>query len=322
MRYPRQIKRIYHRVAGQVVAAVLRPGAAYDPRNFELWQRRGYHILPLTFYSPIPDTRSLETDGAWAHQQETLGIDWNVACQTAHLKDLLAPYGEEFTKNLSEGNLNELGFRLPNDAFVGIDPASLYAMLRHYRPKQVVEIGSGHSTRVMMAALLQNGSGELVSVDPYQDAQLFRDLSSTGYHVVEKRVEQLPAGFFDRLRAGDVLFIDSSHTVRTGGDVTYLFLEVLPRLKAGVLVHFHDIFMPDEYPRHYFVNELCFWAEQYLLHGFLLFNSTFEIVLANHYLSAKYQSLLRQCFPRAPWYDGCSFWIRRMFPTEEPDIPG
>lgn len=311
MIYWKRIMQVYHRIAALLVATVLRPGAAFIPSNFDLWQRRGYHILPLHFYSPIPDTRNLEAEGVWTRERETPGIDWNVACQIEHLNNYLAPFGEEFSARLHNGSLSQLGFHLPNDAFVGMDPAMLYAMIRYYQPKQVMEIGSGHSTRVAMAAMLENGSGDLVSVDPYPNPQLRKDLSSLGYHVIEKRAERVSPDSYDRLRANDVLFIDSSHTVRIGGDVTYLVLEVLPRLQPGVIVHFHDIFLPDEYPKEYVLDKHFFWAEQYLLHGFLLFNLEYEILCASHYLALKHRDLTERCFPGATWYGGGSLWIRR-----------
>lgn len=317
MSYPKVLKKFYHRIVGRAVATVLRPGAAYDSQNFELWQRQGYHILPLHFYSPIPDTRMLEAEGVWTQHQEAQAIEWNVSGQIAHLSSLLAPFGSEFAMSLRSGTLARFGFHLPNDAFVGIDPVSLYAMVRHYRPGQIVEIGSGHSSRVMAASLLENGAGKLTSIDPYPNKQLSKDLLSTDYEVIDQRVQQIPLEFFDRLRPNDILFIDSSHTVRVAGDVNYLLLEVIPRLQPGVLVHFHDIFLPDEYPREYILEKRFFWAEQYLLHAFLLFNTAFEILLANHYLTVRHLDHLIDCFPEAQEYYGGSFWIRRCLQTPD-----
>ena len=97
--------------------------------------------------------------------------------------------------------------------------------------------------------------------------------------------------------AGDILFIDSSHTVKIGGDVNYFFLEVLPRLKPGVIVHVHDIFFPFDYPRHWVMDELRFWSEQYLLQAFLSFNSEFEVLIANRYLAHYYLADFKRTFP-------------------------
>ena len=124
-------------------------------------------------------------------------------------------------------------------------------------------------------------------------------------------MEDLDLEFFSQLDSGDILFIDSSHTVKIGGDVNYLFLEVLPRLKPGVIVHVHDIFLPFDYRRDWVMDELRFWTEQYLLQAFLSFNSEFEVLMANGYLAHRYVEDLKATFVNSPWWGGGSFWIRR-----------
>lgn len=106
--------------------------------------------------------------------------------------------------------------------------------------------------------------------------------------------------FFSQLRSDDILFIDSSHTVKTGGDVNYLFLEVLPRLHPGVIVHAHDIFLPFEYRRDWIIEEFRFWTEQSLLQAFLTFNSEFEVLVANSYLNHCHKEDLRLLFQVYP----------------------
>ena len=110
---------------------------------------------------------------------------------------------------------------------------------------------------------------------------------------------------------GDILFIDSSDTVKIGGDVNYLFLEVLPRLKPGVIVHVHDIFLPFDYRRDWVMEKFRFWTEQYMLQSFLTFNSEFEVLMANSYLNHYHEEELKTVFPDLPSYRGGSFWIRR-----------
>jgi len=124
-------------------------------------------------------------------------------------------------------------------------------------------------------------------------------------------VEDVELEFFSQLGSGDILFIDSSHTVKIGGDVNYLFLEVLPRLKPGVIVHVHDIFFPFDYRRDWVLDELRFWTEQYLLQTFLSFNSEFEVLISNSYLSHYYSEDLKAAFPRLTSWGGGSFWMRR-----------
>jgi hypothetical protein len=110
-----------------------------------------------------------------------------------------------------------------------------------------------------------------------------------------------------QLQSSDILFIDSSHTVKIGGDANYLFLEVLPRLKPGVIVHVHDMFLPFEYRRDCVMEEFRFWTEQYLLQAFLSFNSEFEVLMANSYVAHRYMKELKATFANSPWWGGEAF---------------
>ena len=135
--------------------------------------------------------------------------------------------------------------------------------------------GSAWSTRLSARAAILNGNTELISIEPYPDPVLrggFPALSS----LIEKKVEAVEISFFEELKAGDILFIDTSHAVKTGGDVIHLFLEVLPRLQTGVIIHIHDIFFPHDSPSWWIKNQLRFWNEQYLLQAFLTFNAKFQ----------------------------------------------
>src|SRR6266487_4714046 len=136
--------------------------------------------------------------------------------------------------------------------------------------------------------------------------------------LIEKKVQDIDLEFFSQLGADDILFIDSSHTVKIGGDVNYLFLEVLPRLKPGVIVHLHDILFPFDYRRDWVMGEFRFWTEQYLLQAFLAFNTEFEVLFCNSYLGFYYLDDLKSTFPT--WCadtrsgvprGGGSFWMRR-----------
>jgi hypothetical protein len=127
--------------------------------------------------------------------------------------------------------------------------------------------------------------------------------------LIAKRIEEVELDVFARLGSNDVLFIDSSHVVRCGGDVNYLFLEVIPRLAPGVIVHVHDVFLPRDYPEEWLKEELRFWSEQYLLQAFLAFNAEFEVLLSVNHLSHRHWSELRDTFPNAQ--GGGSFWMRR-----------
>jgi len=183
-------------------------------------------------------------------------------------------------------------------------------MIRHFQPRLIIEVGSGFSSLVAAEAIAKNKNSALICIEPFPLdflRQGFRGLHS----LIEKKAEDIELDFFSQLESGDILFIDSSHTVKIGGDVNYLFLEVLPRLKPGVIVHVHDIFLPFDYRRDWVMDELRFWSEQYLLQAFLSFNSEFEVLMANAYLAHRWMGELKATFTNSPWWGGGSFWMRR-----------
>ena len=207
-------------------------------------------------------------------------------------------------------------FYFNNPFFTGTDALALYCIVRHFQPNLIIEVGSGFSSRISAQAALRNGHTKLLCIEPYPDvtpANGFPGLTS----MIPKEVQQVGLDLFQRLDAGDILFIDSSHVVKCGGDVTYLFLEVLPRLKPGVIVHVHDIFFPKEYPKYWVKELLRFWSEQYLLHAFLSFNSEYEVLLCNSYMLHQYREVIQATFPNSPWWGAspesppASFWMRR-----------
>jgi hypothetical protein len=127
--------------------------------------------------------------------------------------------------------------------FPSLDAAVAYTLVRERKPQRIVEVGSGHSTRVLSRAL--GGVGEIVAIDPAPRADI---IDLPGVRVVPSTLQAAPLELFDGLRAGDALFIDSSHILMPGSDVDILLNRVLPMLPAGVLIHIHDIFLPFDYP--------------------------------------------------------------------------
>jgi hypothetical protein len=191
--------------------------------------------------------------------------------------------------------------------------------VRRHHPRRVIEIGSGLSSLVLAAALERNrGDGhpaDYTIVDPYPSPHVQGGLAGLA-RLLEMPMERTDLALYTGLEANDILFIDSGHTVRTGGDVNFAILDILPRLAPGVLVHFHDIALPYEYPEVYFRNPAfrVFWTEAYLLQAYLCGNSDWEILLAMNYLMVDEAAAFRNAFPHAA--DGGSqisgsFWIRR-----------
>ena len=293
------------------IAKVL-PPCVHDAKFreiFRIWERHGFHVTPVHFYQPIPNTQSLP-ETVWNRPSELVGIDMNDAMQLDllrnHFPKFRSEYGE-FPVELADGPVR---FHLNNGLFDATDALIAYCMIRHFQPRLIIEVGSGFSSLVAAEAISKNRDSTLICIEPFPPDFLRKRVP--GLHsLLEKNVEDVDLEFFSQLQSGDILFIDSSHTVRIGGDVNYLFLEVLPRLKPGVIVHVHDIFFPFDYRRDWVIDELRFWAEQYLLQAFLTFNSEFEVLMANGYLGHRYIEDLKATFPNSPWWGGGSFWMRR-----------
>jgi predicted O-methyltransferase YrrM len=279
-------------------------------RYFQAWQDQGFTILRNSFYAPVPVFNELSEE-IWDKQTELLGIDMNERVQLEFLHQVFPVFQDEYRDFPQHETPDPYQFHYDNGTFVGADAIVLHCMARHFRPKIVIEVGSGFSTRLTAQAIRSNGGAHLICIEPYPSPSI---LTQPGVsELVQKRVEEVDLRLFESLDANDLLFIDSTHTAKVGGDVAYLFLEVLPRLKPGVIVHVHDIFLPRNYPRGWIRDALMFSNEQYLLQAFLLYNSSYEVLFSNSYMTICYHESMEQQFSEYPrWDEGCSFWMRRI----------
>ena len=191
------------------------------------------------------------------------------------------------------------------------------------KPKRIFEIGSGNSSLIISKAIsknkveIPNSACEYVIIDPYP-----REIISNGLQnlsgIIKERVEITDPKLFEKLSENDLLFIDSSHTIRTGGDVNYLYLDVLPCLAKGVTIHIHDIPLPYEYSRIYFTNPKfrVFWTEAYLLQGFLSLNPFYSVLISMSYIMKEKPEEFRKYFkhykPEVHQLTSSSFWMKRI----------
>jgi hypothetical protein len=275
--------------------------------------------LPVNFYSPVPDINDLKQRKIWDRVSKLEGIDFRPDMQEEFLLTLGKKFGSECAWPPDPTD-DPYDFYTENMSFSYGCAAGLHGILRHFTPHRIIEVGSGNSSLVISSALKLNkaegNKAEYTIIDPYP-----RDIIKQGLpglnKLIDERVELTDVEFFDQLKENDVLFIDSGHTVRTGSDVNYLFLDILPRLAPGVIVHIHDIGLPYEYPETYATNPAfrMFWTESYLLQAFLAFNNEFEILLAMSYLLTEKKQAFCTAFPL---YNpdvhkavSGSFWIRR-----------
>jgi Methyltransferase domain len=266
----------------------------------------GYHIRPIHYYEPIPDFRTVKREQV-VGRRTPIGIDFRWEEQLKLLRQLTFKYEKELR------NLSRDSFNFDNHYFGGIDAALYYSMIRHLAPKRVIEIGSGQSTRIANLAFARNQAedkpGRLTCIEPNPERLVGQELE---IELLQQRVEEIPRDYFACLEANDILFIDSTHTVKFGSDVCYEFLEILPTLKPGVWVHVHDIFFPNDYPAEWILERRLALNEQYLLEAFLSFSNAYSVELANHWLSLDYPDALTALFPEASkTTTASSFWMQR-----------
>jgi len=262
----------------------------------ELSDRWGYHIRPIHYYEPLPDFRAITPEQVLRRREfPAINFRWDEQLRLLH--EL-----ETYSGELPESEVQ-------NDYFSGLDAAIYYSLIRHLKPRRIIEIGGGYSTRIAGKALAANQSGRLTCIEPFPERL---NGSNLGVDLITKRVEEIDVSFFSSLRANDILFIDSSHTVKFGSDVCYEFLEILPSLKRGVWVHVHDIFFPHDYPAEWLLKRRLALNEQYLLEAFLAFNREFDIALSNYWLALDHTQAVKRLTDSAEAVSGCSsFWFYR-----------
>jgi uncharacterized UPF0146 family protein len=273
------------------------------------FEAQGLHVTQDTFYSPFLNSAQLTEhynnlrDGlipaaARLCDAERFHSKWREVCQfVREMADIPRQAAE--------------GYYWDNAFFPNLDALTYHCIIRAQRPERVIEVGAGFSTHVAARALQMNGEGELQVIEPYPTPKLF-ELIGRRISLHQERVQQVPDRVFDVLRPGDVLFIDSSHVSKTGSDLNHIMFSVLPRLPRGILLHFHDIFLPYEYPSDWTLGRGWAWNEQYLLLAWLMSNSDRSPILGTH-------ALVRHRRDSVAWdldgmdigpLSGGSFWVQ------------
>ncbi len=270
---------------------------------------------PGHFYSPIADPLDLRArEGSiWSQVDQMRGIDLKVEKQLELLKELKA-HTNDIDWPVEQPVDSTNSYFYSNDQYPALDAEFLYAALCHFRPKTMIEVGSGFSSLITAEVNRRHFHHALdfTCIEPYPRQFLIDGVDGIT-NLVVKKVEDVEPSFFDRLNAGDVLFIDSSHVSKIGSDVNYLFFEVLPRLRVGVMVHIHDIFLPDEYSKTWMIEQGRNWNEQYLLRAFLQFNDSWDVLWSARFMSTRHKEAVHATFPRfSKLGGGGSFWLRRV----------
>ncbi len=265
-------------------------------RLFDLVSRAGLFVLPAHYYVPLASIPKLKaTKDTWAVKSDLPGINTNLDGQAETLRQTCTPYKDEYAGNATflEAVANRFG---PGYGY--IEAQALHAVVRHYKPKKIIEVGSGVSTACMLAAMKLNveetgDDSSLTCIEPYPSDAL-KGLGQIT--LISQPVQTTPLSVFESLGSGDMLFIDSSHAIKPGSDVNFLILEVLPRLAPGVIVHVHDIYFPYDYPRDV-LRTYFQWMETSLLRAYMINNSHVKILFCLSQLHYDRKEVLREVFP-------------------------
>jgi hypothetical protein len=270
------------------------------------------------FYSPIVNPKELinKQEVLWPLKPEILGIDFN----PNYHRQVLEVYFPRHIKNYNyvekvEQVQSACEFYSQNSQFSWFDPRLLFVLLNQWKPQTMIEVGSGFST--MLTAdinhrLLNNGI-DFRCIEPYPKNFLLNKINGLN-EIIIKKVQDVDKKIFQKLKAGDILFIDSSHVAKTGSDVNFLFFEILPILNQGVKIHFHDIHLPHEYSKDWVLNDNRSWNEQYLLRALLMYSDTFKVLFGSSYAHYKYpeQVIKALNLPKKQGFGGGSIWIEKI----------
>lgn len=267
------------------------------------------------YYSPIPDETDVNRHSARYSRQVTedrIDVDFHASEQYSLIQSFSRYYNEILWGDKKQENLR---YHFGQEWFCYADAIFLYAYLRHMQPKRIVEIGSGYSSAVVLDTIQHFFSErpDLTLVDPFPQRllELIRPEDLRHLRLIEDIVQNVPVTLFAELRAGDLLFIDSSHVVKAGSDLYFLLFDVLPTLQPGVVVHFHDVFYPFDYKPEWLTTGR-YWNEAYFLRAFLSNNSAWRIKLMSSYVSWKYQTYLMSAMPLCLQNPGGSIYLEKI----------
>lgn len=253
-------------------------------RETEIWKNRNYDGIP--------------------------GIELSVEEQKKLISQIVKYYAALPFKSDKQENVR---YQYENGSYSYTDGIILYSMIRHLQPKRIIEIGSGYSSMVTLDTneLFFDNQIDVTFIEPYPEKlySLMKETDKSENKVIVSEVQQVSLDVFEELEEGDILFVDSTHVSKTGSDVNYILFEILPVLKKGVVIHFHDVFYPFEYPKEW-VFQGRNWNEDYILKAFLMYNGKFEIKLFSEYLH-KHHGDLFEAMPLCYKNHGGNLWIEK-----------
>lgn len=275
---------------------------------YRTWVPPGHALSPIPSLTEVRD-REKEI---YTVPRELPGIDLNEAGQLRLFDELREFYAEQpFPEQKTKGRR----YWFQNPAYSYADAILLYCMMRYLRPQRIVEVGSGYSSAAILDTneLFFDNSIECSFIDPQPQLlhSLLKDQDLERIQLTEQKVREGDLDLFTKLAANDILFIDSSHVAKIDSDVNHLFFRILPILRTGVFIHFHDIFYPFEYPLDW-VYEGRAWNETYLLRAFLQYNERFQIQLCNTFIDWFHKEKYFHDMPLVAKNTGGSIWLKKL----------
>jgi len=280
-----------------------------SPAKREVLQRCGVNVVPVHFYSTVPSLEEIRSSYEYASSPQPPYLNEQLfdAKRLGQVLAELSEYAHEFNPPVEGDEQNCNRFFWKNGQFSHSDAMAYYCFVRRQRPRNIVEIGSGFSTLVALEAVKRNGFGKVICIEPYPRPFLEKNRD---IHLIRQKAQDIAPSFVDHLlRDGDILFIDSTHTVKTGGDCLHIYLRLLPRLGKTIYVHAHDIFLPFGMPENWLLERGLYWTEQYLLLAFLLDNPKAQALYGSNYHNRLNNPTLEQMMANKWTAGGGSFWF-------------
>lgn len=253
-------------------------------------------IFPITNHYYEPQFNFSQLKRSLYKNRSFPGINFNLKKQLKNLSNLI--YKNELIELNLEKKSPNYNFNIKNNFFEYGDAEIYYQLIRYLKPKNILEIGSGHSTLIALEAIKMNKSVDKIEtkitcVEPYEN----KWLDHLNIKILRKKIENLDKSYYLALEKDDILFIDSSHIIRPQGDVLKIFFDIVPKLKKGTIVHVHDIFTPKDYPETWLIEQNKFWNEQYLVEALMMNKDKYEIYLMLNYLKNNAYKQLRKICP-------------------------
>ncbi len=291
--------------------------------RYAYWYRKNSSNRPGSYYSSVTDLDYVKAneDLIWPgieNEDWLKGINIRKDEQIKFLRSIKPIYDKLNLTQFDKTKENISGrYTFHNSWFTYADATILYLMIMNFKPKRIVEVGSGYSSAMMLDINNSefDNSISLTFIDPNPQDRLMgliRESDKKSATIVPKMVQHVDVASFTSLEENDILFIDNSHVSKIGSDVNHMFFEILPILKSGVIIHIHDIFNGFMYPKHWIYDVKTNWNEIFLCRSFLMYNTAFEILFFPDYLINKEPDLFKNDFPYLCKTRNQSIWLRKL----------